>query len=180
MCDIVIKKITEFDIPDKVKWYNDSEIAHFLHYEDRFTIKKSLDWIKKIDKDITRYENVLKIKEGSQLTNIGIIGLFNIDIKNKKAGFYITIGNKEYQRKGLAKKATIKFLRHCFLKYNLEKIYLYTDSDNVVAQKLYEKVGFTKEGLLRRELFFKNRFIDRYYYGFLKDDFFKLYLNGGN
>jgi RimJ/RimL family protein N-acetyltransferase len=180
MYDIVIKQITEFDIPDKVKWYNDDEITEFLHYEEKFTIEKSLEWIKKIENDTSRYENVLKVKEDSQLVNIGIIGLFNIDLKNKKAGFYITIGSKEYQGKGLAKKATIIFLKHCFNKFNLEKIYLYTDCNNITAQKLYEKVGFTKEGLLRRELFYKNRFIDRYYYGILRHEFFSLYLNEGD
>src|SRR5690625_4010863 len=175
MNNIHINPIKESDIPDKVNWYNDDEIAQFLHYEDKFTIKKSLDWLKEIENDVTRYENIIKVEENEQLVNIGVIGLFNIDFKNRKAGFYITIGNKKYQGKGLAKKSTIQFLSHCFLEFDLEKIYLYTDRDNLIAQKLYEKVGFTKEGLLRRELFFKNKFIDRYYYGFLKDEFFNLY-----
>lgn len=180
MYDIIINPITECDIPDKVKWYNDDEITKFMHYEEKFTIEKSLEWLKKIKNDTSRYENILKVKKDGQLVSIGIIGLFNIDLKNKKAGFYITIGNKEYQGKGLAKKATIKFLKHCFLKFDLEKIYLYTDSDNITAQKLYEKVGFKQEGLLRRELFYKNRFIDRYYYGILRDEFFSLYSDEGD
>ena len=175
MPKLVIKPITKEDIPDKVRWYNDDEITRFLHYENKFTIKGTLEWLNKIANDNSRYENVIKIKEGSLLKNIGIIGLFDIDFKNKKAGFYITIGEKEYQGKGLAKKATIKFLKDCFLKFDLEKIYLFTDVDNVVAQRLYEKVGFVKEGLLRSELFYKNRFIDRYYYGILREEFFNLY-----
>ena len=99
MYDIVIKQITEFDIPDKVKWYNDDEITEFLHYEEKFTIEKSLEWIKKIENDTSRYENVLKVKEDSQLVNIGIIGLFNIDLKNKKAGFISRLGVKNIRAK---------------------------------------------------------------------------------
>jgi RimJ/RimL family protein N-acetyltransferase len=175
MPQLYIKQITADDIPDKVRWYNDDEVTRFLHYENKFTIKESLEWLKKIKNDNTRYENVIKIEEDNILKNIGIIGLFDIDEKNKKAGFYITIGEKQYQGKGLAKKATIKFLKECFISFELEKIYLYTDVDNVVAQKLYEKIGFVKEGLLRNELYFKNRFIDRCYYGILREEFFSLY-----
>lgn len=174
MDEIVIRPITESDIPDKVKWYNDNEVAKFLHYEDKFTIEKSLEWIRKIENDTTRFENVIEAKEGNQFKNIGIVGLFNIDLKNKKAGYYITIGDKEYQGRGLAKKATVKFLRDCFYKFRLKKIYLYTDVDNITAQRLYEKVGFIKEGLLRKELFYKNKFIDRYYYGILREEFFSI------
>jgi RimJ/RimL family protein N-acetyltransferase len=175
MYEIVIRPITEFDIPDKVKWYNDDRVTKFLHYEEKFTIEKSLEWIREIESDATRFENIIAVKEDNQFRNIGIIGLFNIDMKNKKAGYYITIGDKKYQGKGLAKAATIKFLKGCFHRFNLEKIYLYTDADNITAQILYERVGFIKEGLLRKELFCKNRFIDRYYYGILRREFFSLY-----
>ena len=171
----MIKKITEKDIPDKVKWYNDDEVTRFLHYEEKFTVEKTTDWLKKIADDETRYENVIQVKKDEQFKNIGIIGLFNIDLKNKKAGYYITIGEKDYQGKGLAKKATIKFLKDCFHQFDLEKIYLYTDADNISAQKLYEKLGFVKEGLLRKELFYRNRFIDRCYYGILEQEYFSLY-----
>lgn len=175
MYKICIEKITKNDIPDKVKWYNDGQITKYLYYENKFTIEESLKWLERINNDTTRYENVIKIKEGNRYKNIGIIGLFNIDYKNKKAGFYITIGEKEYQGKGIAKKSTIDFLNHCFLKFDLEKIYLYTDVKNISAQKLYEKIGFKKEGILRSELYYKGKFIDRCFYGILRDEYFSKY-----
>lgn len=172
---IIIDPITEEDIPDKVEWYNDEEVTRFLHYDEKFTVEKSLEWLANTKNDSRRYENIIKVLEGRHLRKIGVIGLFDIDLKNKKAGFYITIGNKQYWGKGFAKKATVEFLRHCFEKFDLQKIYLYTDVDHVVAQRLYEAVGFTKEGLLRRELLCKGRFIDRYYYGMFREEFFARY-----
>lgn len=175
MHDIYIKPISKGDITDKVRWYNDEEVSEFLHYEEKFTIKKSLSWLEKVENDSSRYEYIIQLKNNGIFTNVGIVGLFNLDLKNKKAGFYITIGEKEFQGKGIAKKATIYFLKDSFKKFDLEKIYLYTDNDNITAQKLYEKVGFVKEGLLRKELFYKNKFIDRCYYGILRREFFTLY-----
>lgn len=177
MLEIIIERIAEKDIPDKVRWYNDEAITKFLHYEEKFTIEKTKKWLENIKDNPTRLENVIQVKENGNVKNIGIIGLFNIDLKNKKAGYYITIGELEYQGKGLAKMATIKFLKDCFHKYDLEKIYLYTDVDNIAAQRLYEKLGFQKEGILRSELFYKNEFIDRCYYGILREEYFSYYPN---
>jgi RimJ/RimL family protein N-acetyltransferase len=179
MFEIRIEPITESDIPYKVKWYNDEVITRYLHYEETFTIEKSLEWLKKIRQDPSRYENVIKVRVNDSFLSIGIIGLFNIDLKHKKAGFYITIGEQQFQGKGIAKKATVMFLRHCFEKFDLQKIYLYTDLENITAQKLYERVGFKREGILRRELFVKGRFIDRCYYGMLREEFFSLYDSHG-
>ena len=67
MFDVLIRPITEKDIPDKVRWYNDDEIVRFLHYEDKFTVEKSLEWLRKIQHDTTRYENVIQIKEGDNI-----------------------------------------------------------------------------------------------------------------
>jgi len=161
------------DIPYKVRWYNDEKITEFLHYTEKFTIEKSLRWLEEIKNDPTRFENVISILEGDKIIKIGIIGLFNIDLINKKAGFYITIGEKSYQGKGIAKRAAIQFLHECFNKYDLNKIFLFTDKENIRAQKLYESLGFVQEGLLRQELFYNNQFKDRYYYGILKSEFFE-------
>lgn len=172
--EVSFREIEDRDVEKKVKWYNDKEISRYLHYEDKFTIEGTREWLKKISSDSTRYENVIEVKDGDSIMNIGIIGLFNIDYKNKKAGYYITIGEKTYQGKGLAKKVTMIFLNHCFEKFDLEKIYLFTDTDNIVAKNLYENVGFKQEGKLRNELYHNGKFISRYYYGILKKEFLNL------
>lgn len=158
------------NIEEKVKWYNDKEINRYLHYEEDFTIEGTQEWFKRIEKDSTRFENIIQILDEGKYVDIGIIGLFEIDRKNKKAGFYITIGEKKYQGKGYAKKATLKFLEQVFRQFELEKIFLYTDFENEKAIKLYEKCGFILEGKMRKELYYKNRFIDRYYYGIYRED----------
>lgn len=170
MEEIIIVPFQVNNIPQKVKWYNDENINKYLHYEDKFTIEGTEKWYNKIVKDNTRYENVIQVLDNGKYVDIGIIGLFNIDVKNKKAGFYITIGEQRYQGKGYAKKATLQFLKQAFQKFDLEKIFLYTDFENTRAIKLYEKCGFRLEGRLKKELFYKNRFVDRYYYAIYRED----------
>lgn len=101
---------------------------------------------------------------------VGIIGLFEIDRANQKAGFYITVGENSIKERN-CKKATVLFLKDMFEKFKLHKIYLYTDVENKAARGLYEKVGFVLEGILRDELFYQNHYVSRCYYSILFEEF---------
>lgn len=168
---VSFRPLEETDLREKIAWYNDQDINKYLHYLDDFNYVNTLKWFKNIQLDSTRFENVIEIESNGLINKIGIIGLFDIDFVNQKAGFYITIGNKEYQGKGIASKATRQFLKYCFENYELNKIFLYVDVDNVRARKLYESVGFSLEGILKQELFYKDRYIDRAYYGIFRNKF---------
>ena len=43
-----------------------------------------------------------------------------------------------------------------------------TETGNIVAQKLFEKIGFLKEGCLLDDLYSRGKFVDRYVYGICK------------
>ncbi|WP_287492502.1 GNAT family N-acetyltransferase [Sellimonas sp.] len=169
--DVKISPLTEREIKQKVLWYNDPEIRKYLHYTDLFNVKDSIIWLERIKKSDTRKEFVIWLIDGHKEIPVGIIGLFEIDRDNQKAGFYITIGEKQYQGKGIAKKATILFLKEMFEKFKFHKIYLYTDVENTAARGLYEKVGFVLEGILRDELFYQNHYVSRCYYSILFEEF---------
>ena len=154
---INIRPIREEDLEFKIKWYNDDRIRKYLHYEEKFEYEKTLNWFRGIKDNKSRFENIIEYKGKP----VGIIGLFDIDEKNKKAGIYITIGEVDLQGKGIAYNSMLKFMRECFDNFKLEKIYLYTDLENIIAQRLYEKIGFKREGILRKELYFQGRYIDR-------------------
>ena len=123
--DVKILPLTEQEIEKKVLWYNDPEIRKYLHYTDSFNKNDSLNWLQRIKKSDTRKEYVIWLIDGHMEIPVGIIGLFEIDRANQKAGFYITVGEKQYQGKGIAKKATVLFLKDMFEKFKLHKIYLY-------------------------------------------------------
>lgn len=172
--ELNFRRINLKDASNKIQWYNDPEVNEFFHYENNLTVEGTLEWLKRIESDNTRFENIIEVKLNNKMISIGIIGLFEIDLVNKKAGFYITIGDKNYQGKGVGKKISYDFLNFCFDNFDLHKIYLYTDEGNIRAQNLYENLGFKKEGLLRDELLYKNNYISRYYYGILRNELKKL------
>lgn len=168
---INLRLFKKSDIDLKVKWINDTEVNKYLHYDFPLCPDRTLSWFNSIIGNNTREDFVYEVVERGNSIPIGLIGLLGIDNKNRKAEFYIVNGEKKYWGQGLATVATKEFLTHAFLKHNLNKIYLYTEVDNTPAQKLFEKIGFQREGLLKDDLIHMGRKIDRYYYGIYRKDY---------
>ena len=164
---VTIRKFEASDIPNKVKWINDSRNNTFLHYDLPLEIENTRNWFEKNRHRTDRYDAVIDV-DGQP---VGLIGLLSIDQKNKKAEYYVTIGEQTFLRKGVANQASKLLLDFAFAELGLNRIYLYTETDNSAAIKSYEKIGFRREGLLKNDLFSKGRFVDRYIYGISKDDY---------
>lgn len=159
------------DIGLKVAWINDKQINKYLHYDLPLCEDRTLNWYQSILNNGSREDFVYELCLADRNIPLGLIGLINIDNINKKAEFYIVNGEKKYWGKGYATIATNSFLTDMFLKHNLNKIYLYTEIENKSAQKLFEKIGFKQEGLLKNDLIFNSRNIDRYIYGLYREEF---------
>lgn len=158
---VSLRLFKEEDILLKVKWINDNENNKFLHYDIPITVEKTRKWFQSIKNNKNRIDMVILYND----IPIGLIGLLDIDFKNKKAEYYIVIGEKKYKEKNLAYESSILLIQRA-KKIGLTKLYLYTEIDNIPAQKLFEKVGFIQEGRLNKDLFYKNRYIDRFVYGY--------------
>ena len=145
--EITIRKFDKEDIENKIRWINNPENNKFLHYYLPLEYDRTLLWFEKNKENKNRYDAVIELNGKP----VGIIGLLNIDYRNKKAEYYITIGETEYKGRGIAYKASKEILKYGFKELKLNKIYLYTETENIVAQKLFNKLGMEKEGLLKED-----------------------------
>ena len=163
--DIALRKFALQDVEKKVEWINNPCNNKYLHYDLPLQADKTLQW----------YEKVKDLKSRIDMTIIynnipvGLIGLLNIDNTNRKAEFYICIGEEGVKGCGIAKKASMLLLEYAFNDLCLNKVYLYTEQENISAQKLFEKLGFKKEGLIEKDLIYNERFVNRYMYGLLQE-----------
>ena len=165
---ISIRKFEKRDIPAKVNWINNPKNNAYLHYDIPLNIKNTVNWFENNKDRIDRYDAVIEVDGKS----VGLIGLLGIDVKNKKAEYYIVLGDRDYLGKGVAKSASKILLNYAFKDLGLNRIYLYTEVENISAIKLYDRIGFKREGILKNDLFSKGRFVDRYIYGITKDDYY--------
>lgn len=165
--NVEIRRFTAADIPFKVKWINDERNNQFLHYDLPLEEGKTLEWFRKV-KDRTDRADYTITCDGEPA---GLIGLINIDQRNRKAEYYITLGEERFKGQGAASRASRLLLEQAFSTFGLNKVYLYTEVENFPAQKLFEGLGFRKEGHLKEDLIHAGTKADRFYYGMLADEF---------
>lgn len=122
---------------------------------------------------LTQYlENAqLDIYEAKQLrlaicesnhTIIGLIDVFDFDIKNKRAGIGILIRNKENRNQGYGKEALELLVNYCFKALHLHQVYANILEDNVPSLKLFKGNGFEIIGLKKDWSFDGRQYSDEF------------------
>ena len=163
--DVNIRPFMENDISNKVRWINDCENNGFLHYDLPLDEDKTRVWFHKNKDRLDRYDAIIEY-DGKP---VGIIGL--LSIVDGRAEYYITLGESLYKGKGIARDASILLLKYAFEELKLREVYLYTEVDNISAQKLFEKCGFVKYRLDKNSAVNRGKFVDRYYYNITTSEF---------
>ncbi|MBF8151398.1 GNAT family N-acetyltransferase [Winogradskyella sp. F6397] len=80
-------------------------------------------------------------------TTIGLIDLFDFDVKNKRAGIGILIQDEGNRNKGYGKEALEILVNYCFKTLHLHQVYANISEHNLASLKLFQNNGFQKIGL---------------------------------
>lgn len=105
-----------------------------------------------------------------QYKAIGTVGLYDTDLLTRKAEFRILLG-APFTGKGYGTEATKMVLDFGFNRLGLQRIWLGVTDANIPAIKCYERCGFTREGVLRRDLFRDGQFYDSIRMAILDHDY---------
>ena len=103
-------------------------------------------------------------------TRVGLVELVDINHIHRRAEFQIIIA-PDYQGRGYAKVATRMAVEYAFMVLNLHKVYLVVDVENAAAIRVYEQIGFAKEGLLAQEYFSNGEYRDVIRMAIFQSDF---------
>ncbi|WKT73388.1 GNAT family N-acetyltransferase [Acinetobacter variabilis] len=161
-----LRQLSENDLSIRVRWMNDARIYSTMHFTPPILLSNTIQWFDCNKNNNKRKDFVLETFEGKLLTMSGLTGL---DENILKMESYIFV-DPDTKARGLGKKTIFLQCLYAFEILKINKVFAYIDSDNFASQKLYEKIGFKKEGALRCETKRKNKLIDRYYYGCFKED----------
>lgn len=138
---VTIRPLKEQDAYTSVKWRNDPDVFKYTSntYDHEITIESEISWIRRVISNSNDYRCAI-IVDGVYVGNI-----YLTDIDNETAEYHIFIGNKDYWGKGVAKQASCLLLKYAFSVLNLKSVHLSVRKENIVAVKLYEKLGFSAE-----------------------------------
>ncbi|RPH30792.1 MAG: N-acetyltransferase [Bacteroidales bacterium] len=136
------------------KWRNDPKVNNYLA-GNVFMVssereKKSIE--NKIFDDTKNIYFAVCDLNNSKL--IGFTQINNLDLRNLKAEWGGTlIGDNEYLGKDYGKEASALTLRFLFDQFPIHKCYAYCLEKHPATLKLFNSLGFRKDGVLRDDVF---------------------------
>lgn len=136
-----------------------------------FSRKGLQEWFETNATDNSRIDLLICLQENGQV--IGDVALLDIDRQNRNAIIRISVFNQTYWDGGYGTEALSLLVEFGFNIVNLHRIGLDVFAYNTRAKKSYEKLGFSKEGIIRDALFYDGSYWDSLLMGVLKEEFIK-------
>ncbi|MBP2033576.1 RimJ/RimL family protein N-acetyltransferase [Clostridium algifaecis] len=151
-------------------WYND--VSFLRNYDMISAFPRAIDELKPMIDDVKKSPDkfIFAIINSDDNKFIGVTGFEDILWNNGAATIYIGIGDSSNRGNGIGTEALNLTMEFGFEELNLHRIQLTVLSYNTPAIKLYEKLGFKKEGTYREFIHRDNRRYDMYLYGILRSE----------
>lgn len=167
---LILRRVTTEDAHDMFKYLSDKDVVKHMGLVPYQTVKDVLGeirWYNSIYEEGTGIRWGITLKDFDKV--IGSCGFLNMLTKHYRAevGFELS---KDYWGKGIASEALEAVVKYGYHHFNLERIEALIEPANLPSQKLVEKRGFRREGLLRHYEFTCGKFDDLYMYSILKED----------
>lgn len=166
--NLKLTAVEKDDIETIASWYRD--VKFLRHYDIISAFPKNKEQVEEIINSSykSQYGYVFAIRNIKDNKIIGLTGLEDIVWNNGTAIFYIGFGEEEARGKGYGTQVTELVLNFAFKELNIHRIHLTVLEYNHRAIKLYEKVGFKKEGTYREFIHRDGKRYDLYMYGILR------------
>ncbi len=167
--DITLRAIEETDLGLLHEMINDPEIEKMTG-GGGFPV--SLYQQKKWFESIQNRRNELRLMIDTENNGtIGLISLTDIDLKNRTAEFHYKLAtSKNLKGKGYGTKALSALIEYAFMQMNLNCIYSGNIEYNNVTERIKEKLGFKKEGVLRERIFKNGKYFNIHVWSLLRSD----------
>ena len=165
-----IMKLRPLQIKDAegmLEWMHNPDIAKNFRFN---TSGQTLDKVKNFIENSFDEETKHYAVANENDEYLGTISLKAINREDKTAEYAISMRACAIGT-GAAAIATRELLKKAFYEMELNRIYLNVLSDNVRAQKFYEKMGFTYEGEFKQHICKNGEFKDLKWYAILKENF---------
>jgi UDP-4-amino-4,6-dideoxy-N-acetyl-beta-L-altrosamine N-acetyltransferase len=150
------------------RWRNDSEINKYMFSQQRVKQSEHLAWFKESEEN--RLKRLSVFEEDGE-----IIGFVQLQRKTQDSGVYEWGFYRSPQAvKGTGAEMLKLVLNKVFLELKGEKIFAEVLGFNHASIRLHKKLGFSQEGLLRKQFFLNEKYHDVYCFGILQSEWLKL------
>lgn len=166
---ISLRAVEANDVEAFHSWINDDETNQWRGLYHPTSFEEAKDWIE--TRRATSEERLTLSIIDKNGIHIGFVGLQAISSRSRRAEIWIYIGAKTYWGKGFGEDTIRTLANYALNEMNLYRIWLECNPEFTNIVHCYEKVGFKKEGLLRKAYYRNGAFRDTCIMGLLKEDF---------
>ena len=146
------------DLPLLAAWLNDPEIFGLYNPLIQHSKTEAEAWYDTLSAEGRLF--LIEKKDGSKIGEIH-------HLKDMEIGYGLIPSER---RKGYCTEAVNIMVDYLFLSKNIVRIYALTNVNNVASQKVLEKAGFKKEGVIRKSEFIRGEWRDRQLYSILREE----------
>jgi RimJ/RimL family protein N-acetyltransferase len=164
--NVNLRVMEKEDLPLFAKWYNDPEFMG----EALFPTQRSMAETEKAFSEPSPFESKRFMIEKRDGTNIGTMSYFNM---LHPMGRWLEIGYAlipSERGKGYCTEATQLIVDYLFLSKETPCIQALTLVKNVASQRVLEKAGFKKEGVVRKRFHIRGEWSDFAIFSILKEE----------
>lgn len=167
---LTLKPLAIDDSDSLLEIFSDSEVMRYWNTSPWTTIQDSIDFINESNDSMQRKESLILgvyLKSTGELA--GKCMLFSYDKESKRAEIGFGLGRSSW-KKGYIREAGEALIQYGFNSLGLRRIEAEIDPDNQSSAKALEKLGFSREGLLRQRWEVNGIVSDSAMYGRLVSD----------
>jgi RimJ/RimL family protein N-acetyltransferase len=165
-----LRPIEERDLPAYVAGINDTEVGAFAGYRMPFSVEQAVAWHNRHVEQFRSGEAFFfAVCELGDDRFIGTVWFKEVNRLDGNAELAIYM-DRDHIGSGWGTDAQRTLLEFGFGTLGLERVWLTVNADNARAIRSYEKVGFQREGVMRRSFRVRGRLTDTLLMAILRDE----------
>lgn len=165
-----LRKITFSDTEDIFEYNSDPEVSRYMTWQAHRSLEETRAFIDKVVDLYRKHQAApwgMELKENAKL--IGTCGFTAWDVQDARAeiGFVLS---PRFSGKGYMTEALREIISFGFRRMMLNRIEARCMTENRLSSRLLERLGMTREGVLRQQICVKGSYYDMEMHSILKEE----------
>ncbi|GID62819.1 N-acetyltransferase [Actinoplanes cyaneus] len=167
---LILRRFRASDAPTLAEYRSDPAVARYQSWDAPFPLEKAELAVRNFAASSPDEPGWFQyaIEHAAERTLVGDVGVrLHDNLKQAEIGFTLATA---YQGKGFATEAVSAVLDRLFRLQGVHRVMGECDARNTRSAALMERLGFTREGLLRQQTFIKGEWTDDLLFGILASE----------
>lgn len=166
--DLILAPLREADADLLFEWINDRDLVLLSSPFRPIGRPDHDEWFRRIRERSDTVIFGIRLSDGDRL--IGSCQLNTIDERHRTCELQIRIGDAGARGMGYGSQAVSLLVKYAFQDLGLERVQVHVFETNQRAIRVYERVGFKREGVLRQAALIDSERVDVVVMGILSED----------